>query len=236
MTTEKSLGHLSHEIWAVVPVKAFASAKQRLSGVLTGSQRAELARAMLQDVIATLRATTRISRILVVTNDIEVFECAEEAGAQAVETSNEVDLNQAVSHGCELARESRADVLIMPADVPFATSSDIDAVIDGLRDHDIVLVPALSDGGTNAVGVRHGVCFRPCFGENSLLWHQTDASLRDIRHCALRLETLGHDIDQPSDMTVPLDVSTENRTAKFLRRFSFNGRVPIRTQIRAHAL
>mgnify|MGYP001183629231 FL=1 len=83
MTTEKSLGHLSHEIWAVVPVKAFASAKQRLSGVLTGSQRAELARAMLQDVIATLRATTRISRILVVTNDIEVFECADEAGGQA---------------------------------------------------------------------------------------------------------------------------------------------------------
>ena len=40
------------QLWAVVPVKSMAQAKQRLAGVLAAHERAALARAMLQDVLA----------------------------------------------------------------------------------------------------------------------------------------------------------------------------------------
>ena len=38
-------------IWAVVPVKEFANAKQRLAGALTPDQRRGLCAAMLEDVL-----------------------------------------------------------------------------------------------------------------------------------------------------------------------------------------
>ncbi|MBL8307282.1 MAG: hypothetical protein JNM33_11340, partial [Rubrivivax sp.] len=44
-------------LWAVVPVKPFARAKQRLAGELSGAQRAALAACMLRDVLTALAAT-----------------------------------------------------------------------------------------------------------------------------------------------------------------------------------
>ena len=38
-------------VWAVVPVKRFSHAKERLALVLSQPERARLARAMLQDVL-----------------------------------------------------------------------------------------------------------------------------------------------------------------------------------------
>ena len=55
-------------VWAAVPVKEFAGAKQRLSPLLTPQQRQALAAAMLEDVLAAL-ADAPLAGIMVNTLD-----------------------------------------------------------------------------------------------------------------------------------------------------------------------
>ena len=52
---------------AILPIKSFGAAKQRLSSLLTGGSRETLAGAMFSDVLATLRAAPAIHEIVVVT-------------------------------------------------------------------------------------------------------------------------------------------------------------------------
>jgi len=226
----------SRKIWAVVPAKAFVSAKQRLSGVLGDWERAELARTMFQDVLATLFATPRIAEVLVVTSDAEVARLATDAGARIVNDDGKSGLNHAVALGRAVASAEAVDVLIVPTDVPFATIDEVNAVIDRLYDHDVVLVPALSDGGTNAVGLRLGTDFTPRFGEDSFVRHQADATRHGIRLYVSRLEGLEWDIDCAADLTVPEHVRAGNRTANFLRQFAVSRRTLTDIQTRIHTL
>ncbi len=59
------------DIWAVVPVKEFARAKQRLAGLLSAGLRQKLADAMFEDVLESLSAVNDLAGIVVVTVDPE---------------------------------------------------------------------------------------------------------------------------------------------------------------------
>src|ERR671937_47693 len=55
---------------AIVPVKSFANAKQRLSKSLASGSRRSLVQAMFSDVIGGLRRMERLDAIAVVTDDV----------------------------------------------------------------------------------------------------------------------------------------------------------------------
>ena len=59
---------------AIVPVKRFGAAKQRLSDVLAPEQRAALAAAMLSDVLEALAEAKLVERVLVVSGEPRVAE------------------------------------------------------------------------------------------------------------------------------------------------------------------
>ena len=73
------------DLWAVVPVKERASAKERLSPMLRPETRHALALAMLEDVLAALTATPGIAGLLVVTVDREAGRLAANYGARLIE-------------------------------------------------------------------------------------------------------------------------------------------------------
>ena len=56
-------------VWAVVPVKEFEGAKQRLSSCLSREERRALATIMLEDVLDALSAVKQLAGVLVVTVD-----------------------------------------------------------------------------------------------------------------------------------------------------------------------
>jgi hypothetical protein len=56
-------------VWAVVPVKELADAKQRLSSCLSPEERRALATIMLEDVLDALSAVKQLAGIIVVTVD-----------------------------------------------------------------------------------------------------------------------------------------------------------------------
>ena len=77
------MGHRP-DVWAVLPVKEIADAKQRLAGILSAELRRRLALAMMEDVLSALAATPRLSGIAVVTIDPMVEAVAARYGARVL--------------------------------------------------------------------------------------------------------------------------------------------------------
>ncbi|MGH6798422.1 MAG: NTP transferase domain-containing protein, partial [Roseiarcus sp.] len=137
-------------VWAVVPVKRFDQAKQRLAGLLDGAARAALAAAMLRDVLEQFSGTAGLEGILVVTSDTEAAAIAESFGATVLTDPADSGVNDAVAHGIrKLGSLGASSAIIAPSDIPFATSAELGIVLAALGRTPVVLTPAARDGGTN---------------------------------------------------------------------------------------
>lgn len=214
------------QVWAIVPVKQLGRAKQRLSAVLSAQERIALARAMTQDVLTTLSATPELDGILVVTGDTTVTRLAARFGAAMIGDMMEAGVNAAVRHGLRAPQISDAGVLIVPADIPFATPADLHSVLSGLRDADVVLAPAASDGGTNALAMRRRDLIVPGFGTDSFMRHQALARNAGLACDVVRREGLGQDIDNPCDLVIPGTPSPSSQTAQLLLELKMATRLP----------
>jgi 2-phospho-L-lactate guanylyltransferase len=217
------------KIWAIVPVKRLGLAKQRLAPILSRSERAELARTMLHDVLTSLCATTELTGIIVVSGDPVVANLATLFDARVVRDVTESGVNTAVQQGLRTLARSSSPVraLIVPADVPFATAADLRMVIVELSRYPVVLVPALSDGGTNALAMRQPNLITPSFGDGSFARHQ--ALVRDggLGCGIVRSEGLGHDIDYPNDLAPWTGAKKLSLTAALLAEFNVAERLGI---------
>jgi 2-phospho-L-lactate guanylyltransferase len=111
-------------------------------------------------------------------------------------------MNAAVAKGAlHLAERGRSGMLAIPADVPWITVADVEAIVLAHRtEPSVTLVPASKDGGTNALACSPSLAI-PCrFGEDSLREHREAARARGITAGLVRLERVGHDIDRPDDL------------------------------------
>lgn len=212
-------------VWAVVPVKRSSLAKQRLAPVLSRRERAELVRTMLRDVLTTLRATPELAGVTVVSGDPMVANLARQFDARIVGDVMEAGINAAVQQGLRTLDASSPGVLVVPADVPFATVSDLQAVIGELSRHPMVLAPAFSDGGTNALAMRRPNLIAPSFGADSFARHQALARDAGIGCGIVRLEGLGHDIDGPDDLLPWAGWKKFTLTAAMLAELDVPGRL-----------
>ena len=71
-------------VWAVVPVKEFEGAKQRLSPCLSPDERRLLATTMFEDVLEAVSAVEALAGVLVVTIDPVATSLASRHGARVV--------------------------------------------------------------------------------------------------------------------------------------------------------
>jgi 2-phospho-L-lactate/phosphoenolpyruvate guanylyltransferase len=192
---------VENEIWAIVPAKRFSQAKARLASVLTRSERSQLARAMLHDVMAVLSSVEEFAGILVVSGDPFVAEVVRPFGARLVHDVLEAGVNDAVRQGLSaLVTDRMAGTVIVPGDVPFVTPAETQAVLRAMTEWTIVLTPALRDSGTNCLAMADPCAIQPCFGEGSFIAHQAAARRAGIAYGVYRLDGLGHDIDCPDDL------------------------------------
>jgi len=191
------MGH--SETWALVPVKKFSRAKSRLAEILFGQERERLAQAMLCDVLRNLAATLSIDGIAVVSSDPEALSVARTFGAATITDPQEAGVNKAVQHGLDAFQSYARRVVIVPADIPFARPQDFANVVELLSHTPIVLVPALHDGGTNALAMRSPDLLKPQFGEESFRQHRRAARQRHLGCSVLKSDGIGRDIDCPSD-------------------------------------
>lgn len=164
-------------VWAVVPVKEFALAKQRLAGEFTPSFRHRLAQAMLCDVLAALRGARQLAGFAVITADPEAGRLAQDFGGRWLVETPVRGLNAAVSAAAAvLGAEGHGGMLVLPGDIPAVTSAEVDALIaDHGAGRAVSLVAAHDGQGTNAVLVSPPGMMTFAFGPMSFSRHRAGA-------------------------------------------------------------
>ena len=208
-------------MWAVIPVKDLANAKQRLAEDLGPAERRRLFRCMFEDVLAAASKTRGLAGIVVVTRDGGAAEIARGHGARVLSEEQNRGQSAAVGHAAAaLAGEGVAGILTLPGDVPLATKEEIEAVLvahGGARGAAAVtIVPARDGRGSNCMALTppDAIPFR--FGDDSFLPHLDEARRCGIAARILELPGLGLDIDTPADLRELLRRLRTGNTSAFL--------------------
>lgn len=189
------------EIWAVVPVKAFTQAKTRLSGVFSDQARVLLARALFEDTLDILMGVRELGGVLIATDDGVVREVAHRFGANVLDAVGSGNINAAVALAAHrLALDGRRGMLVVPADLPRISASDIRVALSILDTYPFIIQRAEQDGGTNLLGLCPPSLIRPSFGENSFDRHLGEAYRIGITPYICSLNGIGLDIDRPDDL------------------------------------
>jgi 2-phospho-L-lactate/phosphoenolpyruvate guanylyltransferase len=188
---------------AILPVKRFSKAKQRLEPALGAGSRTALAAAMFADVLAALRRAASIETVLLVSGEETVKDVVVEADVTLIQDRTEKGQSQAALSG--LARASALgydSALLIPGDTPLIDAQEIDDLVAGTAGAgvDLVIVPDRHGTGTNALLTDPSSSFQPQFGPDSLQRHVEQARRRALRHEVQSLESLALDIDTGDDL------------------------------------
>jgi 2-phospho-L-lactate/phosphoenolpyruvate guanylyltransferase len=183
---------------AILPVKSFGAAKQRLAGSLGAGSRQALAQAMFIDVLITLRRVPGLD-VVVVTADhiaeavaasrhVRVLPDTAQAGQSEAAL---IGIRRAVAEGCER-------VLLVPGDTPLVQAGELAALVAGARG--VTIVPDRHGTGTNALVLSPPDAIEPSFGEGSFARHLAAAERSGVPHRVEELPTLALDVDTPDDL------------------------------------
>jgi 2-phospho-L-lactate guanylyltransferase len=208
------------KIWALVPVKRFDQAKQRLSDVLDAQERALLARTMLSDVLHAIADVQELAGIAVITDDETAAQIARSFSARVLGDPAYGGTNVAVASGMTKLRDAGADaVLVVPGDIPLVRPSDLRACLFARRYAPVVLAPASRDGGTNMLLQDCAANFSPAFGPDSFARHLAMARAARLPVGLVLRARIGLDIDRPADLELLLGQADGCATQEILRRF-----------------
>lgn len=190
---------------AILPVKRFSDAKQRLGRSIEDPLRLDLARAMVGDVIATLQSARKIDLTIVVTNEPTVDAAVRGPGAVAIEDSADAGQNAAVSLGVQRAiAEGMQRVLSVPGDCPALDPRELDALLAATPPAagEVVVIPDRHGTGTNGLLLCPPQAIEPSFGPDSCRRHMALAEQAGLPCRIVRASSLLLDIDTGEDLAV----------------------------------
>lgn len=181
--------------WALIPVRSFSTGKSRLGGL--GDSRREIARALFQHVHAVAAACPLLDGVLVATDDEAVGAIARDI----LLDDGRRPLAAIVDRGLEalVARGAGVAVVVM-ADLPLLSASDLARMITALDGADVALAPDRDHLGTNALALR--LPGPPtCFGNpDSYPRHVAAARAAGLRLATIDRAGLAFDLDSPADL------------------------------------
>lgn len=187
---------------AILPVKRFQLAKQRLSAELTPEFRGDLAEAMVADVLCALAACDGVEATLVVTNEERVAELARQWGAEAVADPHESGQSAAVTVGLGRAVAEGYDrALLVPGDCPALDPDELAGLLADVRPGpSVVIVPDRHGIGTNGLLLTPPNALAPTFGPGSCRRHRERAAAAGASCRVAQLPSLLLDVDTPRDL------------------------------------
>jgi len=186
---------------AVLPVKRFDAAKQRLAAGLDEERRRELAGAMVADVLEAIGNARTVERIIVVTGDPIAQELAAEAGAEVVPDPEDAGHVQAAQAGIARAEVEGAELVVLLAgDCPLLDPRELDRLLTGVPGRYVGIVPDRHGTGTNALVLSPPDAIVPAFGEGSRDRHVKAARQADLPFEVEELPSMELDLDTPADV------------------------------------
>lgn len=188
---------------AVLPVKSFARAKQRIAEAALGEDRPALAEAMVEDVLGALGRVGGLAAVIVVTGEPRARVLAEAIGAQVVHDEQEAGQSAAAELGLEAAVAGGAHrVLLVPGDCPALVPAEVERLLrDGERNAPgVVVVPDRHGSGTNGLLLWPPDAVAPTFGPGSFARHAATAHAAGASVRIAQVPSLGLDVDTPDDL------------------------------------
>ena len=185
---------------AILPVKSFGAAKQRLAPAFDGEARSMLARAMFEDVLASLRSVPGLDGLAVVTADALAAAAARGAGAVVLPDTEQAGQSAAASIGVAFAlAEDFERVLLVPGDTPLLDPAELGVLLGSRRP--VSIVPDRHGMGTNALLLRPPDAIAPSFGPGSLERHVTAADAVGRPALVHEVPSLMLDVDTGDDLS-----------------------------------
>lgn len=186
---------------AILPVKRFAEAKQRLAAGLDDARRAELVAAMVADVLDAIGEARTIDRTIVVSGDPVAQEIAAAAHAEVVPDPADAGHVEAALAGIARAEADGATcAVLLPGDCPLLDPRELDRLLTGVPERYVAIVPDRHGSGTNALVLAPPGAIRPAFGEGSCARHVAAAREAGIPFGVEELASLALDLDTPADI------------------------------------
>ena len=212
-------------MWAIVPVKTFDRAKQRLANVLSEAERRSLMLAMARDVLTCLSKCTQLSGILIVSRASEADALAQTFNTERFNESPECNLAEALEQATRYLVDhfNAQGVIVAPADVPCIEPAELDGLIAAHTD--ITIIPDADNIGTNALIVSPPLRIPYIFDGQSLKPHTDAAYAAGIAPRIVPGTRFALDIDLPQDLLAVCEHATETQTANYLMQHNIIDRV-----------
>jgi 2-phospho-L-lactate guanylyltransferase len=186
---------------AIVPVKRFATGKQRLAGAVEEAARRDLIEAMLRDVLGAISVARMVERTLVVTREPAAERVAAELGCAIVPDPAEAGHSQAAEIGIDASASwDPGLVALLPGDCPLLDPRELDGLLTGVPDPFVAVVPDRHGEGTNGLVLAPPDAIRPSFGEGSRERHVRAARHAGLPYSVERVDSLALDVDTPADL------------------------------------
>jgi 2-phospho-L-lactate guanylyltransferase len=211
----------------LVPVKDLRGAKQRLSPLLTPEERAQLARAMVEDVFDALTPFAASPGVAVVSGDAWASRQAKARNFTVILDDIQESETGAIEMGTAFCLNNDAGFcVVFPADIPLITSDEIRAVLAAMPAQGCVVVPAGDGRGTNGI-LRCPADLIPLrFGNDSLLPHLAAARATGHDVVVLReLPGIALDVDRPDDLATLLAHPLRSRAQRLLLEWQISERL-----------
>ncbi len=190
----------------LLPLKEFAAAKQRLSGVLSAAERAQLFEAMVEDVLLVLTRHPAIENIAICSRDHAARWLANYYEVEFIDEAKlpSSDLNTAVNATVrEIDSRGENDLCVVHGDLPLLSAEDVSAFLQAHRDGKIsamTIAPDRRGSGTNLLAWRALPDLLVSYGDNSFQRHCALARELNIDPTICDLPGARCDIDNPEDL------------------------------------
>ena len=201
----------------IIPVKTFQKSKTRLH--LSEDKTRKLCRLLLEEVIKTIHESKLIDKILVVTNEEQVSDIVKKYDCEKIQDKYETSVNDAV----KLAEKYLIDnefthSIVLPLDVPFFYSEDLEELLKFSSDGSVVIVPSRHFDGTNAL-VRTPInSMTPRYDEGSYSFQIESAKKDDVKISIGLIYRLMLDIDSNEDLEFVLKQNIKPEFCKEIKK------------------
>ena len=177
---------------AFIPIKKFSSSKNRLSNIISSSEREMLAASMAKKTITTLHNSEICDSITVVTNDSNLN--LNHSTSYFTNSSLNDGLNEAIN-----LHSTNGIILIMHADLPKINERDLHELAQTFDIKKVSIISDLFTQGTNCLMFNSSISFNLKFGIDSYNLFMNEFQNNDIDYQNIYIESLQDDLDSEED-------------------------------------
>lgn len=224
-------------LWALLPLKDFVNAKQRLSGVLAAHERRHVFHHMVEDVLDVLAEHPAIDQTVIVSDDPSAELLAEHYGVVCWSEAslNASGLSGVADAAAERCTEQGIDtLLVVHGDLPLLDTDELTQLIEshqmriaaGLNRGGVSVAPDEFMDGSNCLLATPPNAIPFQYGPGSFSKHAQSAHARGLLFNAFPLAGIARDIDSPADLQQLTEIKgSGKRTLDYLEQAGISERL-----------